>query len=217
MLRNPPERKARKRYTTAFPNIQQNKEHNKMKLNLFIILLLFSTKIFAQNSKVCNIQKSEFIDAEKVDKSDLICIAKNSDKPYTIFYTLASWCAPCRMHFPDTIELEKTNKVNIYVVLVESEKDKRIMNAIDFIKSKSESVKYGVLKDEVYGTKTGKRNKKIATEMTPENNELIDDYGKLILVDKSGKIHYATNWKDYEGDSKNAKKMIESKILPLIN
>jgi len=217
VLRNPPERKARKRYTTAFPNIQQNKEHNKMKLNLFIILLLFSTKIFAQNSKVCNIQKSEFIDAEKVDKSDLICIAKNSDKPYTIFYTLASWCAPCRMHFPDTIELEKTNKVNIYVVLVESEKDKRIMNAIDFIKSKSESVKYGVLKDEVYGTKTGKRNKKIATEMTPENNELIDDYGKLILVDKSGKIHYATNWKDYEGDSKNAKKMIESKILPLIN
>ena len=188
-----------------------------MKLNLLIIFSIFSIKVSAQNFEVCNIQKSDFINVEKVEKSNLICIAKNSDKPYTIFYTLASWCSPCRMHFPDTMELEKTNKVNIYVVLVESEKDKRIMNAIDFIKSKSETVKYGVLKDEIYGTKTGKRNKKIATEMTPENNELIDDYGKLILVDKSGKIHYTTNWKDYEGDWKNAKKMIENKILPLIN
>ncbi len=187
-----------------------------MKLNLLFVLLIFSLKINAQNSEICNLQKSEFINAEKVENNDLICISKNSGKPYTIFYTLASWCAPCRMHFPDTLELEKTGKVNLYVVLVESEKDKRIINAINFIKSNSETIKFGVLKDEIYGTKTGKRNKKIATEMTPKNNELIDDYGKLILVDNSGKIIYTTSWKDYEGDVKNAKKMIENKILPLL-
>jgi len=63
------------------------------------------------------------------------------------------------------------------VVLVELEKDKRITNAINFIKSKSENIKFGVLNDEVYGTKTGKRNKQFITEMTPINNEVIEGCG----------------------------------------
>ena len=185
--------------------------------SLTLVIFLLSLNIHSQNEKACGIQKSEIINVKKVDKNDLICIAQNSSKPYTVFYTLTSWCSPCRMHFPDAVELERTGKVNLFVVLVESEDDKNIVKAIDFIKSVYPDVQFGVLKDDLYGTATKKRNKKLATEITPANNELIDDYGKFILVDKSGNVMYVTNYKDYNKEWKNSKKMIENKILPLLN
>lgn len=187
-----------------------------MKKNIYLLLLFISVSLFGQNISSCNLQKSDASDALKVDQNDLICLAKNSDKPYTVFYTMASWCAPCRLHFPDAVELEKTGKVNLFVVLVESEQDKRLVNAVNFIKSKSENVKFGVLKDEIYGTRTGQRNRKFATQITPQHNEMIDDYGKFILIDKGGNVLYVTNWKDYNKDWQNSKKMLENKILPLI-
>ncbi|WP_131725568.1 MULTISPECIES: TlpA family protein disulfide reductase [unclassified Chryseobacterium] len=187
-----------------------------MKIICYLFFVLLSAGLSGQNPEPCNLQKSAASEALKVDQNEMICIAENSDKPYTVFYTLASWCAPCRLHFPDAVELEKTGKVNLFVVLVESEHDKRLGNAVNFIKSKSENVKFGVLKDEIYGTKTGKRNRKLATEITPKHNETIDDYGKFILVDKTGKILYVTNWKDYNKDWQNSKKMLENKIMPLL-
>ncbi|WP_128414355.1 hypothetical protein [Chryseobacterium sp. Leaf394] len=187
-----------------------------MNKNIYLLLLFISVSLSGQNISNCNLQKSDASDALKFDRNDMICLAKNSDKPYTIFYTLASWCAPCRLHFPDAVELEKTGKVNLFVVLVESEEDKRLVNAINFIKSISENVKFGVLKDEIYGTRTGKRNKTLAIEITPQHNEMINDYGKFILIDRTGTILYVTNWKDYNKDWQNSKKMLENKILPLI-
>ena len=188
-----------------------------MKIFYLLFLLFFSIDIPAQYSELCNISKSERIDSQKNDVDDLLCIAKNAVTPFTIFYTLASWCEPCRLHFPDAIDLEKTGKVNLFVILVESESDKRVVNAINFIKSYSKNVKYGVLKDEVYGTKTGKRNKKLVTQITPASFELIEDYGKFIVINKSGTILYVSNWKDYGKDWKNTKKMIENKIMPLLH
>ena len=188
-----------------------------MKNRIFIIIIIFigfSSNLFAQQS--CEVESSKIINAQIIDKNDIICIAKNSDKPYTIFYTLASWCAPCRLHFPDAFELQKSEKIDLFVVLVEAEKDPRVNNAINFIRSYSENIKFGILKDSFYGTKTKRRNSKFATEITPKHNELIEDYGKFILIDKNGNILYVTNWKDYNKDWKNSKKMLESKILPLI-
>ena len=51
----------------------------------------------------------------------------------------------------------------------------------------------------------------------PHNFEVIEDYGKFILVDNSGEIIFVSTWKDFEKDWKNSKKMIENKILPLLN
>ena len=181
-----------------------------------LLTLIISLNCFAQDADDCHIKKSEFINVLKVDKDELICIAQNSDKPYTVFYTLTSWCSPCRMHFPDAVELEKSGKVNLFVVLVESEQDRKIGSAINFIQSVSPEAKFGVLNDEIYGQKTGKRNKKFAIEITPETNEMIDDYGKFILVDKAGQVLYVTNWKDYNKEWKDAKTMLQNKILPLI-
>jgi len=202
-------------YTTVLNKTSQKRIE--MKILYLLFLFSFSINIPAQYSELCNISKSEKIDSQKVDVDDLLCIAKNADTPFTIFYTLASWCEPCRLHFPDAIDLEKTGKVNLFVILVESESDKRVVNAINFIKSYSKNVKYGVLKDEVYGTKTGKRNNKFVKQITPARFELIEDYGKFIVIDKSGTILYVSNWKDYDKDWKNAKKMIENKIIPLLH
>lgn len=186
-----------------------------MKKILFSLSFLLSFGIKAQ-FETCNLKQSNFISATTVSKDDLSCIAKNSDKPYTIFYTLTSWCAPCRLHLPDTLDLEKTGMVDVYVLLVEAEQDPKIANAINFIKNTDNNVKYVVLKDELYGTKVGKRNKKFVTEITPSNFENIDDYSKIILIDKSGKTKYVSNWKDYNKDWKNSKKMYENKIIPLL-
>ncbi|MFC3157331.1 hypothetical protein ACFOEQ_01470 [Chryseobacterium arachidis] len=105
---------------------------------------------------------------------------------------------------------------DVFVLLVEAEQDRRINSAINFIKNADEKVKYIVLKDELYGTKVGKRNKKFVAEITPSNFETIDDYSKIILMDKSGKTIYVSNWKDYNKDWKNSKKMYENKIIPLL-
>lgn len=187
-----------------------------LRKTFFIFALILSLNCISQNLDDCNIQNSETIAAPKLDKEALICIAKNSDKPYTVFYTLASWCEPCRIHFLDALDLEKTGKVNLFVVLVEAERDPKIKNAISFIKSKFENVQFGVLNDEKYGFKVGKRNTKLATEVTPNGSKVIDDFGKFILVDRSGQILYVTNYKDYDKDWKNSKKMIEKKIIPIL-
>lgn len=187
-----------------------------LKKTFFIFPSILSLNCISQNLANCNIQNSEAIAAPKLDKEALICIAKNSNKPYTVFYTLASWCEPCRMHFPDALDLQKNGKVNLFVILVEAEKDPKIKNAISFIKSKSENVQFGVLNDEKYGIKVGKRNTKLATEITPNGSKVIDDFGKFILVDRSGQILYVTNYKDYDKDWKNSKQMLEKKIIPLL-
>lgn len=187
-----------------------------LKRPFFIFTFVFSLNCISQNLANCNIQNSETIAAPKLDKETLICIAKNSNKPYTVFYTLASWCEPYRMHFPHTLDLEKTGKFNLFVVLVEAEKDPKIKNAISFIQSKSENVQFGVLNDEKYGIKVGKKNTKLATEITPNGSKVIDDFGKFILVDRSGQILYVTNYKDYDKDWKNSKQTLEKKIIPLL-
>lgn len=78
-------------------------------------------------------------------------------------------------------------------------------------------MKFGVLKDELYGNKTGRRNKKLATEMTPKHNEMIADYGKFILVDQGGNLLYTTNWKDYNKDWQNSKKILEIRFYLLLS
>lgn len=69
------------------------------------------------------------------------------------------------MYFPDALDLEKTEKVNLFVVLVEAEKDPKSKNAISFIKSKSENVQFGILNDEKYDSKAGKRSTKLQRKL----------------------------------------------------
>lgn len=188
-----------------------------MKLCILTFLTTISRlTLFGAILDTCSVHESDILKVYLVDKDDLMCIARKSEKPYTIVYTLASWCVPCRMHLPDALDLQNNEKVNLFILLVESEQDIKVKNAISFVRTHSNTVDIGLLKDSIYGTKTKKRNKKFVIEMTTEGKEIIDDYGKFIVFNKSGDILKVTSWKDFNNDWKDSKTMIKNTIIPIV-
>lgn len=127
------------------------------KLFLFFTLLIFTINLNAQVYNSCEIIKSENFDIYRVEKKDLTCIAQNSEKPFTLIYTLAYWCGSCMIHFPDAFELGQTDKINLFVVLVDPEHDPYNINSIQFLNQHSENIAIGILKDEIYSKKVKKK------------------------------------------------------------
>lgn len=186
---------------------------------LFLFSLLGSSFISAQMEN-CALKKSEFIEATAVDKNDILCIAKNSGKPNTVFYTLASWCVPCIEHLPDALQLEKDYNTSVYIVLVEGEDDKRINKAVDIVKNRSADAKILVLKNKAFPGGVKKRNRVFAEQMTPPQLEMIPDFSKFMVVNNQGEVKMVTTWKDYKTiDHKtreNAQQMLAHTVIPLL-
>ncbi|GAB0157263.1 hypothetical protein CHRYSEOSP005_25350 [Chryseobacterium sp. Alg-005] len=189
-----------------------------MKL-LRVICLLGSTFLFSQQND-CGLKKSEHINVPAIDKNDLLCMAKNSGKPTTVFYTLASWCVPCIQHLPDALKLEKDFNTDVYVVLVEGEDDPRVQSAINRVKDRSENAKIVVLKNSVYQGGVKKRNKTFVTQITPPQFEAIPDFSKFIVVNHQGEVVMVTNWKDYKKldkkNKENVQQMLSHTVIPLL-
>lgn len=181
----------------------------------FLTFLFLAVNVFSQTN-TCNLSFSNDKDYFTIDKNDLLCLAKNSNKRHTIFFTFASWCKPCRLHLPDALYLEKTENVELYIVLPDSEGGKRLYQTLDFLKKNHPEAKRLVLKTTVYGTSLKQRNKNFVEDITPSKFEVIDDYSKFIVVSQKGEILFVSNWKDYDGDWKNGKAMMEKRILPLL-
>lgn len=179
-------------------------------------LLIFSFIFLFSNAQDCNLKTSKISEILKVDKNDLICLAKSSDKPFTMFFTFASWCKPCRLHLKDFVTFCKNNNIESYLILLEGEDDKKILKAISYIKENSTGLKLLVLKNEDYGNEIRERNAKFVKEITPKEFELIEDLSKFIFVSKNGEILYVTNYKDYNKDWKDADTMLNRTIYPLI-
>ncbi|WP_419868201.1 hypothetical protein [Chryseobacterium sp. CT-SW4] len=190
-----------------------------MKLFLIPVLSLVGFLSSGQQNS-CNLQKSKIINLTAVDKSDLLCIAKSSDKPNTVFYTLASWCVPCIEHLPEALKLEKDYNTEVYVVLVEAEEDTRIKSAIKIVEKESQDAKMLVLKDSAYEGGVKKRNTTFVTEITPSQFEAIPDFSKFIVVNNQGEVVMVTNWKDYKKiDKKNledVRQMLSHTVVPLL-
>jgi len=182
----------------------------------FSAILIFTLNLLFSQMTDCKTGKSEYVDQITVDKDDLICLSKNSDKQNTVFFTFASWCKPCRIHLPDAIKLEKVNNVDVYVLLVDVEDGDRIKKTINYVRSIDADVKIVVLKNSVYGNSLYKRNRKFVEAITPKNMEAIDDFSKFILISKNGDVKYVTNWKDYDKDWENSQSMLNKKIIPLL-
>nr|WP_314495670.1 hypothetical protein [uncultured Chryseobacterium sp.] len=187
-------------------------------MKFFYIIYFFLVSGFFTAQEKCEIIESTSLNIKKVDKEDLICIAKNSDQPITVFYTFASWCAPCRMHLLQALYLEKFFKTNVYIVLVEGESDRKIINGINYIEKYAPDAKMLVLKDAVYEGGVKKRNRQFVTDITPPQFENIADFSKFILINKEGQTVLVTNYKDNENDPdwKDAMPMIKRKIIPLL-
>ncbi len=183
------------------------------KLGIFIGLLTGLT-LSAQEDQ-CGLQKSEF-GMYRVDTADLKCLAKNSDKKNTLFFTFARWCTPCLYHLPNFLSIEKRYNVDSYVLLIDPEGDHMIKLAKDYILENDPNAKILVLKD--LDKKNRRKYKEFIKEITPGQFEMITDMSKYIVLNHAGEIQLVTTWKDnkeypeWKDDSSTIKRI----VLPLL-
>jgi thiol-disulfide isomerase/thioredoxin len=182
-----------------------------------ILFFSFLITLIAHSQENCNLYLSKNSKIYAIDTNDLRCIAENSNKKNTLFFTFGVWCEPCRLHLPNAIKFAEENNVDFYVLLVEAEEDLKTKEAFDYIKKLNNEIKIVILKDEIYGIKRNRKNKKFLLEVTPKENENIDDYSKYILLNNQGKVLIVTNWKDNKGnDWRDDTPMIKRCLLPLL-
>ncbi|WP_452231902.1 hypothetical protein [Lacinutrix sp. MEBiC02595] len=167
----------------------------------------------------CELTKSASEKIFKVDKDDIICIAKNSQKEKTLVYTFGTWCGPCLKHLPNAIKLARENDLEFYVLLTDKENSERELTAIRFLKQKQEKINFEIkvlnLKDE--NGKPNKKYKQFLDEITPSEFENINDMSKYIILNKLGNVLMVTNWKDnIENDYEDDSNMIEKRIKPIL-
>ncbi|NMH26833.1 hypothetical protein [Flavobacterium silvaticum] len=180
-----------------------------------LFLVLFVKSAFAQSG--CNLTTSSNGKIPAVTLEDIQCIARESGKKNTIFYTFGIWCEPCILHLPNAVGLSRKYDTEFYVLLVDPEMSERTIKAVEELRKASPEIKIAVLKDSVYGSKLKKRNRKFVEDVTPKNLEAIDDYSKYIVLDNTGKVLLVTNWKDNrDNDWHDDSKMTEKLIVPLI-
>ena len=185
------------------------------KLTRILLILLVGNAAFAQADCLLTTAANGKIPA--IDVEDMKCMARESGKKHTIFYTFGIWCEPCILHLPNAIALTEKYGTEFYILLVDTETDERTFQAIAELTKSHPGVKIAVLKDSVYGNKRKKRNAKFVTDVTPKEFEAIDDYSKYIVLDSTGKVIMVTNWKDNSGnDWKDDSKMTDKRIVPLI-
>lgn len=186
-----------------------------MKKITLLVYLLFTVTILAQEA--CDLKPSLTKEISAVDAKDMKCMAQNTMQKNTLFFTFGIWCEPCRLHLPNAIKFAADNNLNFYVLLVEPEADAKTKEAINYLTKIKSDIQIVVLKDEVYGIKRSKKNKKFVAEITPDYLEAIDDYSKYILFNKEGKVLMVTNWKDNKGnDWKDDTQMLKTKLLPFL-
>jgi len=183
-----------------------------------MILILIGKISFGQNSD-CELIKSTSDKIFTVDKDDILCIAKNSEKEKTLVYTFGIWCAPCIKHLPNAIKLAREYNLDFYVLLTDKENSDKELSAIGFLNKVQETINFEIkvvnLKDE--NGKPNKKYKQFLDEITPPQFENINDMSKYIILDRVGNVLMVTNWKDNrENDWEDDSKMIEKRIIPIL-
>lgn len=184
----------------------------------YIIFSLFfsSTIIFAQSAiEKCKLEKSE-LGSYRVDAEDVKCIAKNSEKPNSVFYTFASWCAPCIYHLDTFMSIEKNYNADLYVLLMDVEKMNMVYQAQELVKKDYPNAHILIIKD-VEGRGKNKKYKKFLDDITPSNFLNIKDMSKYIVLNKQGEVQLVTTYKDDDSkDWRDDSGMVKKLVLPLL-
>jgi thiol-disulfide isomerase/thioredoxin len=180
-----------------------------------IFSICFSNLLFSQNP--CDLQKSSFYDLNTVDVEQIKCLAQNSDKDFTVFYTFAAWCGPCRKNLPDAINFSKEQNIDFYVLLMDRENDSYVKRAINYLDKIETKQKVVILSDSLYppnlrnkkekkivlvdfGIQNRKKYTNFIEKITPPQFETIDDMSKYIILNKEGKVIFVSNYKDYKNE-----------------
>lgn len=185
-----------------------------MKKLSILVGIIIAQNAFSQEEK-CGLKKSDF-DIYKVGTEDLKCLAKNSDKKNTVFFTFARWCEPCLYHLPNFKKIEKHYNVDSYVLLMDNEGSERTKMAVDYVRNDYPDAKIVILKDRE--KKNGRKYKDFVKEITPGQFDVITDMSKYIVLNNSGEVQLVTTWKDnkeypqWKDDTSTIKRI----VLPLL-
>lgn len=195
------------------------KSFTKFSLILFIYFCLLQPA-FSQNEVIddeeCHLIKSASGKIYTVDSHDILCLARTSKKEKTLVFTFGRWCKSCKIRLPRVIELAKDNDLEFYVLLTDEENSYGEIAALEYLDNMKKIHRFEfetfILRDE-----DGSQNVKyrhFLRRITPDNFENFAGMSKCILIDKSGEVLMVTNWKDAQ---KHKSKLIEEKIIPLLN
>lgn len=198
------------------------------KRSIYIAILFFLPGWIVAQHNSCNLAQSSYSSLYTVVPEDVRCIAKNSNKTVTIFYTFAAWCSPCLKHLPEAILLSKEQDADFYLLLMDRENYSDVKNAINAAKKKSpeENLKMVIISDSLFSPKNRYKKEKIinigsgiqekysnfVTAITPPQFENIADMSKYIVLNKQGEVIFISNYKDSE-NTKDKSKVIEKIVM----
>ena len=184
-----------------------------MKTNLLIIFLcLFSFFGINAQTEKCNLQKNSLYDCYIVDVEKTICLAKNSDKDITIFFTYAYWCGGCKTRLPEAIKISEEYNTDFYLLLIDAEEDRFNAKQTKFsIDSYDKQLKTVTISDSLYTEKALKKirktlkspiqlkgnsfrekYRKYLTELTPSGYENTFEVPKYIILNKKGEVLFVS-------------------------
>ena len=189
-----------------------------MKKTFYLLLSLVSINFFAQSYDKCELKSSnEVPEVKLIDKDKLQCLAKNSNNK-TLLITFGMWCEPCREDLPRYIETFKNKNVDVYLLLVDSQK-KQLNNIVNYLKKEGDFVKPLKIDEVKYGKRLRKAYRNFLEDITPNSFEVVDDMSKLILINQNGQVEMITSYKDLDKGKWVKGQKDEgtiNKILPLI-
>jgi hypothetical protein len=177
---------------------------------LFLIICIFNFCNLAFSQTQCGLTKSYYADVYTVQTDDLYCLARNSNKDYTVFFVMSNSCSPCRKKLPLVVNFTNENKFDLYILSVEREWDydsKPIYRTLQKANMANSEYKSILLSDSLYTNVEYRRRKpsnavisisiagaKYAEKYIAFLNKLTKasekayGYGKLIVMNKQGEI-----------------------------
>lgn len=168
---------------------------------------------FIQAQSDCNLAKSTYSSLFAVTHDDIICMAKNSEKDISLFYSFTAHCSPCRDELPKIIKTAQEYDLDFHILLIINEwKTSDINRSIEFAQTIDSTLNYLILSDSLL-TKRNRTQKKITFIETnlkekqkyksfleainpPELGDVDGGLGKCILINKEGKVLWITNLRD---------------------
>lgn len=184
---------------------------------VFIVLFQFPFIIRPQANK-CNLKLNPDLNLSIVNTNDIKCISKNNLYEKTLLYSFGIWCKPCILHLRNAYKLSTLYKVNLYVLLIDTNNSDDMKKGVEFLRKHYPEIKILALDDEYYSNKRNKKYRLFLKEITPKKFKNINDMSKYILIDNNAKVLMVTNWKDNkENDWKSDHIMLQNKIVPFLS
>jgi|GEM_PF-5152576 len=174
------------------------------------------------NQDVCTLHKSNFNDFYTVDVEQVKCLARNSDKPFTIFFSFASWCSGCSEDLPKAVKFANEIGSDFYILLIDRECDNMFTyQTVQILQTKRISAKTVILSDSLYSTEKLRKPQKrsffdlgiqrrdkysnfIKQITPPQFEKSIDEgMGKFFIFNNKGDIIYINSHNDYYDENGN--------------